>query len=79
MAIDAVIADAETDALNLALAWMGDMEADEMEVDAVDRACFESLLQLEIGKERAVVMAGHVRCPVCTCASEHSDFWPHSK
>ena len=69
MAIDAVIADAETDALNLALAWMGDMEADEMEGDAVDRACFYSLLQLEIGKERAFVMAGHVRCPVCTCAS----------
>ena len=28
-----------------------EMEDDEMEVDAVDRACFESLLQLEIGKE----------------------------
>ena len=56
-----------------------EMEVDEREVDAVDRACFESLLQLGIGKERAVVMAGHVRCPVCTCASEHSDLWPHSK
>ena len=46
-----MIADAETDALNLALAWMGDLEVDEMEVDAVDRACSEALLQLEIGKE----------------------------